>query len=228
MNARILLVEDEPGVVLIVSDLLRAEGYTIETANDGNEGLRRTTDEAFDLLILDVMLPGLDGFEICHAVRERGFDGAILMLTAKSQVPDRVQGLRTGADDYVVKPFDSDELVARVRALLRRVHKEQLTPVTRCQFGEITVDFSRAEFSKNGKPISLAAKEIELLRFLINQRGQVLSRETILKHVWKEQPFITPRTVDVHIVWLRQKLEDQPQSPKYIVTIRGEGYRFDK
>lgn len=228
MSARILLVEDEPGVVLVVSDLLRAEGHHVEAARAGQTGLRRANEEPFDLLILDVMLPGLGGFEICHAVRERGFDGAILMLTAKGQIRDRVQGLRTGADDYLVKPFDPDELVARVSALLRRVHKEQLTPVMRIEFGSVSADFSRNEFLKGKKPLNLAAKEIELLRFLINHRGQVLSREQILKQVWKEQPFITSRTVDVHIAWLRQKVEDDPQSPRHILTVRGEGYHFSR
>jgi DNA-binding response OmpR family regulator len=170
----------------------------------------------------------MSGFEICHAARERGFDGAILMLTAKGQIPDRVQGLRTGADDYLVKPFDPDELLARVAALLRRVHKEQLTPVMRIEFGDVTADFAKMEFVKDGLPVSLAAKEAELLRFLVNHRGQVVSRVDILKQVWREQQFITERTVDVHIAWLRQKLEDLPQSPRHILTARGEGYRFSR
>ena len=228
MSSRILIVEDEPGILLVIADLLRAESNAVETAVDGREGLRRATKEKFDLLILDVMLPGLNGFEICHAVRERGFDGAILILTAKGQIRDRVHGLQTGADDYLVKPFNSDELVARVNALLRRVHKENLTPVMKFEFGNVTADFSQMEFFKNGEPVSLAAKEAELLRLLINLRGQILTRELILKHVWSEQPFITERTVDVHIAWLRQKLEDTPESPKYILTIRGEGYRFNR
>jgi two-component system, OmpR family, alkaline phosphatase synthesis response regulator PhoP len=227
MKSRILLVEDEAGVALVVSDLLRAEGHTVETAPDGKSGLRQAMEAKFDLLILDVMLPGLNGFDLCHAIRERGFDGAILMLTAKGQIPDRVHGLRTGADDYLVKPFDPDELLARVAALLRRVHKEQLTPVLHFQFGNVTADFDRMVFTKGGLPISLAAKEVELLRLLINHRGQVLTREQILQQVWSEQPFITDRTVNVHIAWLRQKLEEQPQSPKHILTARGEGYRFE-
>jgi two-component system, OmpR family, alkaline phosphatase synthesis response regulator PhoP len=228
MNSRILLVEDEPGVVLVVSDLLRAEGHTVEAAREGNGGLRRATEEKFDLLILDVMLPGLDGMAICHTARERGFDGAILMLTAKGQIADRVQGLRTGADDYLVKPFDPEELLARVGALLRRVHKEELTPVMRIEFGGVSADFSKMEFFKEGMPVSLAAKEAELLRFLINHRGQVVSRESILKHVWTEQQFITERTVDVHVAWLRQKLEHNAQTPRHILTVRGEGYRFNR
>ncbi len=215
-------------MALVVSDLLRSESHSVEVARDGKTGLRRASEENFDLLILDVMLPGMDGIQVCHAVRERGYDGAILMLTAKGQIPDKVQGLRTGADDYLVKPFDPDELLARIGALLRRVNKEQLTPVMRFQFGDVTADFAKMDFIKNGEPISLAAKEADLLRLLVNQRGQVLSREQILKQVWSEQQFITERTVDVHIAWLRQKLEDDPQSPKFILTVRGEGYRFNR
>jgi two-component system alkaline phosphatase synthesis response regulator PhoP len=226
--SRILLVEDEPGVVLVVTDLLRAAGHTVESARDGATGLRRATDERFDLLILDVMLPKLGGFEICHALREQGCDAAILMLTARGQSQDRVLGLRTGADDYLVKPFDPDELVARVAALLRRVHKETLTPVSKFQFGGISADFSRGAFARDGAPVHLSAKEADLLRLLINHRGQILSREKILKQVWADQPHITPRTVDVHIAWLRQKLEEKSESPRHILTVRGEGYVFEK
>ncbi len=228
MSARIMLVEDEAGLALIVSDMLRAEGHEVEIAGDGSAGLKRVTDAAFDLLILDVMLPKLSGTDLCHAVRQQGFDGAILMLTARGHVEDRVKGLKLGADDYLVKPYNPDELIARVAALLRRVGKEQLTPVMRVEFGSVTADFARNEFTKNGHNINLAAKEAELLRLLINHRGQVLSRDRILKQVWRDQPHITPRTVDVHIAWLRRKLEDKPDSPRHILTARGEGYRFDR
>ena len=228
MIPRFLLVEDEPGVALVIDDLLTAQGYEVATAADGKSGLRRATESAFDLLILGFMLPGgVSGFQICRAVRERGFDGAILLLTARGQVSDRVEGLRLGADDYLVKPFDSDELLARIAALLRRVRKEGLTPVAQYRFGDVVADFARGEFFKANLPVRLAAKEVELLRLLVNHRGQALSRESILKQVWKDQPFITSRTVDVHIAWLRGKLEDQPQAPRYLVTVRGEGYRFD-
>ncbi|MBC8168068.1 MAG: response regulator transcription factor [Bryobacteraceae bacterium] len=227
-NSRILLVEDEPGVVLIVTDLLVAHGYSVDSAGDGSSALRKASETSFDLLILDVMLPGVGGLELCHTLRQRGFDGGILMLTAKSQVADRVDGLRTGADDYLIKPFDPGELLARVGALLRRVHKEQLTPVMRFAFGNVTVDFSKSEVRKGDVPVSLAARELQLLRYLIDNRGQVVTRDRLLSQLWKQQPFITPRTVDVHISWLRQKLEDQPQMPKHIVTVRGEGYRFER
>lgn len=228
MSARILIVEDDPGIRLVIADLLRAEKYLVETATEGSAGMSLATSRKFDLLILDVMLPGADGFAICHEARQRGFDGAILMLTAKGQINDRVRGLQTGADDYLVKPFNPDELVARVKALLRRVHKETLTPVMKFEFGNVTVDFSKTEFLKDGKPVNLAAKEAELLRLLVNHRGQALSRSQILQQVWTGQQFITERTVDVHIAWLRQKLEDNPVSPRHIITVRGEGYRFNK
>lgn len=228
MNSRILLVEDEPGIVQVLVDLLQAEGHVVETAGDGDSGLKLACAGGFDLLILDVMLPGLSGFEVCREARDQGFGGAILMLTALGRVPDRVQGLRIGADDYLVKPFDPDELLARVDALLRRIHKEELTPLMRVEFGNVTADFSQATYSKNGVSLSLAAKEAKLLRLLISRRGQVISRDDILKKLWPEQPFITPRTVDVHIAWLRQKLEDQADAPRHILTVRGEGYRFVK
>ncbi len=226
MEPRILLVEDEPDVMVVVSDLLRSEGYVVETEQNGSNGLDRASGEYFDLLILDVMLPGLTGLEICHTVREQGFDGAILMLTARGQLRDRVLGLRTGADDYMVKPFAPTELVARAEALLRRVRKRNLTPVMRYQFGNVIADFSESRFLKDGKPINLAPKEVELLRLLVNHRGKVVPREAILSQVWKGQKFITARTLDVHVVWLRQKLEEDPKSPKHILTARGEGYRF--
>jgi two-component system alkaline phosphatase synthesis response regulator PhoP len=227
MSSRILLVEDAQDVQLIVADLLRGNGHEVVVSSDGGEGLRVATEQQFDLMILDVMLPGMSGFELCRAVRQLGFDGAILMLTARAQVDDRVEGLATGADDYLIKPFDSRELLARVSALLRRLGKTPLTPVLHYQFGDVAVDFDRREVLRSGAPVNLAAKELQLLRQLIDHRGQVLSRERLLARVWSDQPFIGPRTVDVHIAWLRQKLEENPQSPRYIVTVRGEGYSFE-
>lgn len=226
MSARILLVEDEPGVVVVVADLLRAEGHIVESAADGTLGLKRATSEPFDLLILDWMLPGLSGVEICQAVRQDGFDGAILMLTARGLVADKVAGLKRGADDYLLKPFDSDELSVRVAALLRRVRK--MPRLEQIEFGDVTADFARNEFQKVGQPVSLAPREAELLRYLLLHPGEVLTRESILAQVRKDQPHITPRTVDTHIAWLRQKLEEKPESPRHIHTIRGEGYRFEK
>jgi two-component system, OmpR family, alkaline phosphatase synthesis response regulator PhoP len=227
MTACILLVEDAPDVQMIVGDLLRNHGHDVVLSSDGNEALRVAGEKQFDLMILDVMLPGKSGFELCRAVRDRGFDGGILMLTARAQVDDRVEGLGTGADDYLIKPFDSKELLARVSALLRRLGKAPLTPVSRYQFVDVTVDFERRQVSRAGVLVNLAAKELQLLRQLIDHRGQVLSRSQLLSRVWHDQPFIGPRTVDVHIAWLRQKLEQNPQMPRHIVTVRGEGYSFE-
>jgi two-component system alkaline phosphatase synthesis response regulator PhoP len=226
MTAKVLLVEDAPDVQMVVGDLLNGNGHEVVVSGDGNEALRIAGEQRFDLMILDVMLPGKTGFEICRLVRERGFDGGILMLTARGQVDDRVKGLGTGADDYLIKPFDSKELLARVSALLRRVGKSPLTPVLQYEFGGVTVDFERRIVHRAGLPLSLAAKELLLLRELIDHRGQVLSRERLLARVWHDQPFIGARTVDVHIAWLRQKLEANAQAPRYIITVRGEGYSF--
>jgi two-component system alkaline phosphatase synthesis response regulator PhoP len=198
----------------------------VTVCGDGREALSVANERRFDLMILDVMLPQMNGFDLCRALRDRGFDGGILMLTARAQVDDRIDGLQVGADDYLVKPFDSRELLARVDALLRRVGKTSRGRVLQYQFGDVTVDFERREVLRGGVGVSLAMKEMLLLRHLIDHRGQVVSRERLLSQVWQEQPFIGPRTVDVHIAWLRQKLEENPQSPRYIVTVRGEGYCF--
>ena len=228
MKSRILLVEEELDVQLVVADLLRGNGHDVAVSGDGEDGLRMAREQPFDLLILDVLLPGTDGFELCRAARSSGFDGGILMLTARTQVDDRVQGLRNGADDYLAKPFDSKDLMARVDALLRRIGKTGLTPVARFQFGDVTVDFERRRVLGGETAVKLAAQELRLLKYLIDRRGQNVSRENILARVWHDQPYIGPRTVDVHVAWLRQKLEANPQSPRHILTVRGEGYRFER
>ena len=226
MSSRILLVEDEPGLVLTLSDLLAAEGYEVASAMDGPGGLAKAASGQFDLVILDLMLPGKSGLDVCRELRQKGKDIAILMLTAKTQLTDRVVGLKLGADDYVTKPFEPPELLARVEALLRRVKKEKLAPVVRFQFGNVEVDFEKGDVLKNGVPVALAAKELDLLRYLVSHRGSVVSRDELLEAVWEYQPGVSSRTIDVHVVWLRQKLEDNPQNPKYIRTVRGVGYRF--
>jgi two-component system alkaline phosphatase synthesis response regulator PhoP len=226
MSSSILLIEDEPGLVVTLSDLLAAEGYQVESAMDGPTGLARAASGRFDLVVLDVMLPGKNGFDVCRELRQQGKDVAILMLTARTQLVDRVVGLKLGADDYQVKPFDPPELLARIEALLRRVKKEKLTPVVRFQFGGVEVDFERGEALRDGVPVNLASKELSLLRYLIDRRGNVVSRDELLEAVWEYQPGVNSRTVDVHIAWLRQKLEERPQSPRHIQTSRGVGYRF--
>ena len=227
MSSRILLVEDEPGLVMTLSDLLTAEGYETSSAADGVTGLARATNEHFDLIILDLMLPGKNGLTVCRELRQQGNDTAILMLTAKSQLTDRVVGLKLGGDDYLTKPFEPPELLARIEALLRRVQKQNLTPVTRFSFGNVTVDFRDGSVQKDGQPVNLAGKELELLRYLIDHRGQVVSREELLEGVWAYQPGVSSRTIDVHVAWLRQKLEDNPANPRHIHTVRGVGYRFE-
>jgi two-component system alkaline phosphatase synthesis response regulator PhoP len=226
MSSRILLVEDEPGLVLTLSDLLAAEGYTVESAADGPSGLRRATSESFDLVLLDVMLPGKNGFDVVRELRQQGKDVPVLMLTAKSQLVDRVVGLKLGADDYLTKPFEPEELLARVEALLRRVKKEGLARVKTFRFGNVDVDFERGDVRKNNTSVNLAGKELELLHYLVEHRGNVVSREELLEGVWQYQPGVSSRTIDVHVAWLRQKLEDNPQIPRHIHTVRGVGYRF--
>jgi len=221
----ILLIEDEPGLVMTITDLLAADGHCVESASDGDAGLAKAAKEKFALIILDVMLPKKTGFEVCRQLRQAGIDTAILMLTAKTQVVDRVVGLKLGADDYLTKPFDPAELLARVEALLRRVNKENRVNVRSFHFGDVEIDFERAEVRKAGHPLALAAKELQLLRYLVNHRDRVVPREEILQEVWEYDSAVSSRTIDVHIAWLRQKL-DNPQNPKFIQTVRGKGYRF--
>ena len=226
MNARVLLVEDEPGLVLTIGDLLSAEGYEVEVAQDGNTAFEKARTGNFDLILLDIMLPGKNGFDICRDLRRSGCESAILMLTARTQVVDRVVGLKLGADDYLTKPFDASELLARAEALLRRINKEKPLPVQRFEFGDVKVDFERGEVLRNGVPVTLASKEMQLLRYLIDNRDKVLSRDELLTNVWEYQPSVSSRTVDVHMAWLRQKLEPNPATPRHFHTARGIGYRF--
>lgn len=226
MSSRILLIEDEPGLVLTLSDLLAAEGYEVETAGDGPGGLSRALNEQFDAIVLDVMLPGKNGFDVCKELRQSGKDVAVLMLTARTQVIDRVLGLKLGADDYLTKPFEPSELLARVEALLRRVQKQNLSPVSKFEFADVKVNFESGEVEKGGQPVNLAGKELQLLRYLVDHRGTVVSRDDLLTNVWEYQSSVTSRTVDVHVAWLRQKLEDNPSMPRHFHTVRGVGYRF--
>ena len=224
---RLLLVEDEPGLQLALSDRLSAEGYTVETAGDGPTAITRATGEPFDVIVLDVMLPGRDGFDVAKAVRQAGVQTPILMLTARSQVVDRVVGLKLGADDYLTKPFETIELLARLEALLRRVPSGSAgMSLERYQFGDITVDVRKAEVMQNGAPLELSAKEFQLLRYFIEHRGATISRDELLHEVWGYSATPSTRTVDVHIAWLRQKLEPNPRVPQYILTVHGLGYKF--
>jgi two-component system alkaline phosphatase synthesis response regulator PhoP len=221
---RILLVEDEPGLVLTLSDRLGSEGYAVETTGDGRAGLERASREPFDLIVLDVMLPGMNGFDICRELRRAGVETPVIMLTARGQVVDRVVGLKLGADDYVTKPFEMPELLARIEARLRRATAP--TPPEGYRFGPIEVDFRKAEIYRDGAIVELSAREFQLLRYFVEHRGATLTREELLNEVWGYHAMPSTRTVDVHVAWLRQKIEPNPRHPQFIVTIHGMGYKF--
>jgi len=226
MTQRILLVEDELGLVMTLSDRLTSEGYTVETATDGETGLARATNETFDLIILDVMLPRRGGFDVCRDLRQRGVGTPIIMLTARGQITDKVIGLKIGADDYVTKPFEMMELLARVEAQLRRATIGGTLSTEGYQFGDVRVDFRRAEAYRGEDAVELSAKEFRLLRYLIEHRGAALSRDELLNEVWGYDAAVSTRTVDVHVAWLRQKLEPNQRHPQFILTIHGLGYKF--
>ena len=226
MTQRILLVEDEPGLVMTLRDRLTSEGYEVEAAQDAETGLGRATHEVFDLIILDVMLPGGSGFDVCRDLRQLGMKTPIIMLTARGQVIDKVLGLKIGADDYVTKPFEMMELLARVEVQLRRASKVVPPSPDTFQFGDVRVDFRRAEAYRGREVVELSAKEFRLLRYLIEHRGAALSRDELLNEVWGYDAAVSTRTVDVHVAWLRQKLEVNQRHPQFILTIHGLGYKF--
>lgn len=225
MNARILIVEDEAGLATTLKDRLQKEGHTVSVARDGNSGMDMATREPFDVLILDIMLPGQNGLTICRKVRQLGSNAPILMLTARRQTMDKVIGLRTGADDYLTKPFKMVELLARVDALLRRTAAGKVA-AARYQFGELQIDFRSTEVMREGRPVALSAKEFQLLRYFVEHRGATLSRDELLREVWGFGGQPSTRTVDVHVAWLRQKVEKDPKNPQLILTIVGMGYKF--
>jgi two-component system alkaline phosphatase synthesis response regulator PhoP len=221
----ILLVEDELGLVLTIADRLRSEGYQVVTATDGHEGFEKASTEPFDLLILDIMLPRKSGFDVCRELREQGFSMPILMLTARGQTADKVLGLKTGADDYLTKPFDMLELLARIEALLRRPPVAAASGSS-SSFGDIKVDQKSTEVTRNGEHVQLSALEFQLLCYFLEHRGETLSRQKLLNEVWGYRAVQSTRTVDVHVAWLRQKLEADPKRPQWIVTVHGIGYKF--
>ena len=223
---RVLVIEDEAGLRLTLSDRLVSEGYAVETADDGAVGLERATREPYDLIVLDVMLPRMNGFDVCRAVRQRGVTTPILMLTARGQVVDKVVGLKLGADDYLTKPFETIELMARLEALLRRRPSAAQPRGGTYRFGDVVVDFRSAEVTRGGQPIDLSAREFKLLRHFIEHRGAALSRDELLSDVWGYDEMPLTRTVDVHIAGLRQKIESNPKSPEFILTVHGLGYKF--
>ena len=227
MSQRVLLVEDEPGLTMTLTDLLSSEGYEVEAVADGARGFALARDGAFDLLILDVMLPGKNGFDVCRDLRQTGVRTPVLMLTARGQLVDKVLGLKLGADDYLTKPFEPLELLARVEAVLRRAPSAAAVELTDTfQFGSVIIDFRSTEVRRNGKRVDLSAREYELLRYFIAQRGATISRQKLLAEVWGYDAEALTRTVDVHVGTLRQKLEEEAKSPRHFLTVRGFGYKF--
>ena len=234
MEKKILIVEDEQNIVDILSFNLEREGYDTIEAYDGPTGLKLALEENPDLILLDLMLPGMDGFDVCRQIRQAGHATPILMLTAREEEADKVLGLELGADDYITKPFSMRELLARVKANIRRVGMVPAAPqgeepaAAAMKLGRITVDTERATVYKDGKPLDLTQREYDLIRYLASQPGKVFSREALMEHVWNYEGYVGDvRAVDVAVRRLREKLEDDPAAPRFICTKRGMGYYFD-
>jgi DNA-binding response OmpR family regulator len=227
---RILIIEDEPDLLRGLEINLKAEGYAVLAAARGDAGLEQALRERPDLVLLDIMLPGMSGLDVCRELRGRGYDAPIIMLTARAEEVDRVVGLEIGADDYVTKPFGIRELMARIRVRLRRSAQaggsgfQSVSGTLR--FGAVEADFSRHEVTRHGTRVDLTGKEFEVLRFLVRHRGEIVTRDRLLEEVWGYEAYPTTRTVDNHILRLRQKLEEDPGDPRYILSVYGEGYKF--
>lgn len=226
LRRRILVVEDEESLVVTIRDRLLSEGYFVETSADGETALALASRDNFDLVLLDVALPRKNGFDVCRDLRQRRVHTPILMLTARGQIIDRVVGLKLGADDYLTKPFDFAELLARIEALLRRPQAIRELPSDGYAFGSVTVDFRRAEVKRDGIPVDLPGLEFKLLRYFIEHRGALLTRDELLENVWAYGAMPVTRTVDVHVASLRQKLEKNSSKPDFIITVHGMGYKF--
>ncbi len=225
-GARILVIEDELPMRTALADCLEAEGYRVLTATDGPAGLQRAVREKPDLVLLDIMMPRLDGYALCAELRRLSLPMPVLMLTARGRIEDRVRGLDAGADDYLVKPFSTDELLARVRALLRRVRKQATAPGI-VRLGRVEIDLPRRKASRGEKPIYLTAREFAMLRLMLETPGEPVTRERFLDVVWGCTAFPTTRTVDTHIAALRAKIEENPEEPRWIKTVHGTGYRLE-
>jgi len=217
-------VEDDPGIALGLEEDLTLEGYRVEVAADGETALRRAREERFDLIVLDIMLPRKDGFQVCRELRRGGLDTPVILLTARTQEAEKVLGLQLGADDYITKPFSPLELRARIQAVLRR--SAGASPVETYQFGETEVNFARCELRRGGRVVEVTPVEFKLLSALIRSRGRVLSRQQLLDQVWGDAACVD-RVVDTHVSNLRKKIEPDPGEPRYLVSVRGMGYRFD-
>ena len=224
MNESILLVEDEKALRTTLSDRLRSEGYVVETAGDGPEGFEMASNRPFDLIILDVMLPRRSGLDVCRDIRAAGMATPVLILTVRNETVDKVVGLKLGADDYVTKPFEASELLARIEVLLRRVPLHAGHGIH--QFGAIRVDVKEGQVTRDGTPVYLTAREFQLLRYLIERAGKTVARDELLRSVWGYDSDTLTRTVDTHVASLRQKLEQNPKKPELILSVSGVGYRF--
>ena len=222
---RILIVEDEPGIALALEDDLTLEGYEVEVVQDGAVAVKRAREASFDAILLDVMLPGKDGFEVCRELRRTGIRTPILMLTARAQEAEKVMGLEAGADDYVTKPFGVRELRARIAALLRRSRSESVPQIIR--IGDADIDFDRGEIRRGDEATSLTALEFKLLQVFVRAKGRILTREQLISEAWGPNTFVSDRVVDNHIGSLRKKLEPDATEPRYLLNVRGLGYRFD-
>jgi DNA-binding response OmpR family regulator len=231
MKKKILLIEDETGISMAVKDELEFEGYEVKLVEDGLLGLESLLSDKPDLVVLDLMLPGKNGFEICREARAKGVVTPIIMLTARAQEADKVKGLDLGADDYVIKPFSLAELTARIRAVLRR--SEKVDPPEQqhlgwFQLGQLRIDLKKHEVLKGKESVELTHKEFQLLELLLKRPGEVISRDQILDSVWGQEVYVTHRTVDSHVATLRRKIETEPDRPQYILTVRGVGYKLNE
>jgi len=226
--SKILIIEDEPGLQITLKDRLVSENYDTSIAINGIDGFEQALQNNFDLILLDVMLPGKNGFDICRDLRSKNIKTPILMLTARGELPDKIVGLKLGADDYLTKPFEMLELLARVEALLRRNQKSfsSINSVDIHTFDNIQINLKSAEVKRDDKPVELSAQEFRLLKFFIENKNTTHSREDLLKNVWKYEETPTTRTVDVHVAWLRQKLETNVKHPQLFITVHGLGYKF--
>lgn len=226
MAKKILIVEDEEGLAAGIKLNLEGEGFIVDWAQDGSEGLRKAVEDTPDLIILDIMLPKKTGLDVCRELRHQNINTSIIMLTAKGEEIDKVVGLELGADDYMTKPFSIRELLARINVQLRREKTQAGMPTQSYRIGDMEVDFARFKLRRKDKDIKLTSLEVEILRYMIDHRGEVVTRDALLDKIWGYEKFPTTRTVDSHILKLRKKIEKDPSNPRYILSVYGGGYRF--